>query len=241
MEDQEGLIACVVDADPATEEKVSGWCNTNGFTRSYVFEERLDTSGKLVELGNVLFKAGDAEGAKLHYLAAGYHADFDAGQQWEMTTEHKEGIRLAKIRVLLNLANAGNKLSEYALTKKACTLGLKLNSSKDQGAKFFYRRARAMLETGCLKEAVSDAKMSLEILPNDAALREVYVKASEGLKKLSADMWKGKANLFDFPHVELVLTDDKKVQRNKDVRVNVGSPKNSVWETLCCKRKKKVD
>jgi tetratricopeptide (TPR) repeat protein len=238
MEDQEGLIACVVGA----EEKISDWCNSNGFTRSYVFEERLGTSGKLVELGNALFKAGDAEGAKVHYLAAGYHADFDAGQQWDMTSEHKEEIRLAKVRVLLNLANAGNKLSEYSLTKKACTLGLKLNASrKDQAAKFLYRRARAMLETGCLKEAVSDAKMSLEILPNDAAVREVYVKASEGLKKLSADMWKGKANLFDFPHVELVLTDDKTAPfGKKQERMNDGSPKNSMWETLCCKRKKKI-
>ena len=219
--------------------------------RSSVFEERLASSSDFVEKGNEMFKAGKTAEAKQFYIEAGFHADFDAGQQWDMTPEHKQLIRSAQIRVLLNLANTGNKLAEFELTKKACTLGLKLalkepkDASKDCVAKFHYRRAKAMLETGCLKEAVSDAKLSLEILPNDAALRQVYSRASEGLKKVSTDLWKGKSNLFDFPPVDLTLT-DKDGNPIPSTHAHDGEENESaqshasLWDLLCCKRKKKL-
>lgn len=237
------------------EKSVIDWCKSNNaFPRSSIFEERLAASSKLVDEGNILFKAGNSTEAKLHYLAAGYHADFDQGQQWDMTADHKQQIRSAKIRALLNIANCGNKLGQFSLTKKSCTLGLKLCSQdtstdacKDAYAKFFYRRAKAMLETGCLKEAVSDAKLSLEILPNDTALREVYAKASQGMKKLNAEMWKDK-NLFDFPQVDLTLTDkhgkpiavSHSSQRNNDEPRSSTFTYGSIWDFFCCKRKRKI-
>ena len=241
---------------------VAEWCTNNDQERSSIFEERLAAATHLINQGNDLFKENKLLDAKMHYLAAGYHADFDAGQQWDLTTEHKSQIRAILIRILLNVANNALKMKEHNFANLACSIGIdlcKTDSScpQDTVAKFHYRRARALLDLLKYDGAVADARKAMELMPTDSAVREVFLKASLGVRRAKEEsdaMWRAK-NIFaspdgaDIPKVDLVLTDNdgkpivSTSGRKQSSLATTGSVDKSLWaslmELICCKRKPK--
>lgn len=253
--EDEDFLLYLCDNIAETANAVTEFAKAEG-GRSSIFEERLAMANAFVDAGNVEFKAGKCDVATLKYLAAAYHADFDFGQQWEMTPEHKSQIRKMKIRILLNTANIALKNGKFELAKRACTLGLKLSKAQDDTssetvAKFLYRKGKALVELESFEEAMQDAKKALEILPTDAAIREVYVAASTGAKNARQDsvkMWKGK-DLFsesNIAAVDLVLSDSDGKRINKSFSPRKGQTTvtaqqsfiDVVFELLCCKRKR---
>lgn len=253
--EDEDFLLFLCDNIAETAKAVTEFAKAEG-ERSSIFEERLATANALVDEGNVEFKAGKCDVATLKYLAAAYQADFDFGQQWEMTTEHKSQIRKIKIRILLNTANNALKSDKFELAKRACTLGLKLSKAENDTtsetvAKFLYRKGKALAELNLFEEAMQDAKKALEIMPTDAAIREFYVAASTAAKKAKQDsmkMWKGKDLLSEsnIPAVDLVLTDSdgEKINTSSSPRrrqtAATAQPSfiDVVIELICCKRKR---
>jgi hypothetical protein len=118
--------------DGGNEDQIAGvmqWTKENGGERSFVFEERIGRANSLVDSGNGLFKSGDHKEAQKHYLGAAHQVDFDFGQQFEMTEEHRKQVRSIKIRILLNVCNNLLKLQDYRGVRRSATLGLKLCKS----------------------------------------------------------------------------------------------------------------
>ncbi|CAN0353597.1 unnamed protein product, partial [Ectocarpus sp. 8 AP-2014] len=72
--------------------------------KSYLFEERLETAGRLRQLGNERFKRGRMEDAAEAYERALHHVDFDELQiNFDFSDKHRESLTAAKLPVLLNL------------------------------------------------------------------------------------------------------------------------------------------
>ena len=244
-------------------KEVMDWCVKNDHPRSSIFEERLAKANSLIDKGNELFKNDASLEAKFFYLAAAYHADFDTSQQVDLTVDHKTQVRNVLIRVLLNIANNFLKLKEFNSARLACTIGLDLaktdkNCPPETTAKFYYRRARAMTALKLYEEAAEDAKKAMELVPNDTAVREVYIHAYSEAKRAKAEsdnIWKGK-HMFsdtpeevDLPYVELILTDNNgnpiESQTNKGRASSFAVKRNdsvidTVYQLICCKRKSKV-
>jgi tetratricopeptide (TPR) repeat protein len=246
-------------------QSVIDWSQTNGGERSFVFEERLSRANVLVDGGNGLFKAGNHSEAQKHYLAAAYQVDFDFGQQFEMTDEHRKQIRSIKVRILLNICNNLLKLKDYKGVRRAATLGLKLNGTEkvDNVAKFLYRRGRANLEENNPTDAVEDLREAVKLVPSDATVRELFSIASAASKKQKSDadnVWKGKiaaqsdplaevlGPIEHFPKVDLIITDNDGNPIYKSSDAVTPSLKNltatthekpvSFWDIICCKRKR---
>ncbi len=76
------------------ESKIQDAVKKSG-EKSFIFEERLSSANKLVDEGNARFKDNDHSSAHQLYLQAAYHIDFDLGQQFDMTEEHKKQIRVS--------------------------------------------------------------------------------------------------------------------------------------------------
>lgn len=228
--------------------------------RSYVFEERLAKANSLVDEGNAKFKANENAAAHALYMSAAFHVDFDLGQQFDMTEDHKKQIRLVKIRVLLNLCNNSLKLKEFRQVRKSATLGLKLctkeSSSPETRAKFLYRRGRANLEDNNATDAVEDLKEAVKLVPNDATVRELYNIASQGSRKQNADsdnVWKGKLFADDsvLPEVDVTITDDKgnpifqsekkSAKKNSSTNPPAAQSEPSIIDILCCRRRRKQE
>ena len=238
------------------ESKIETVRNSSG-ERSYVFEERLAKANSLVDEGNAKFKANENPAAHALYMSAAFQVDFDMGQQFDMTEDHKKQIRAAKIRVLLNLCNNSLKLKDFRQVRKSASLGLKLcakeSSPVETRAKFLYRRGRANLEDNNATDAVEDLKEAVKLVPNDATVRELYNIASQGSKKQHADsdnVWKGK--LFPdepaLPEIDLTITDNsgnpiyksKKEKSHKTI-APVPQPPPSIADILCCRRRRKQE
>jgi hypothetical protein len=220
--------------------------------RSFIFEERLAKANSLVDEGNAKFKANEFSGANQMYLSAACQVDFDLGQQFDMTEEHKKQIRSSKIRILLNLCNNSLKLKEFRHVRKSATLGLKLcakeSSPPEIRAKFLYRRGRANLEDNNPTDAVEDLKEAVKLVPNDSAVRELYTIASQGSKKQHQDsdnVWKGKFQEEEsLPEVDLIITDNSgnpiyKTKKEEKPRKAVQAPEAiTLVDILCCRRRK---
>ena len=251
--DQDGFLGFLCKGDDARKAELEQRLSSE---RSYVFDERLAKAGDLIDAGNFAFKAGDHEQAHAMYLAAAYQADFDYGQQWDMTPEHKGQIRAVKIRVLLNVANNCLKRGDYPGAGRACTFGLALlsadpNVADDPSgieAKFLYRRARSQMGIENFTAASDDARAALALLPQDAAIREVRALAMAGVKqakKVAADFWRGKDLFRDelggsLPPVELLLTDAPPARTAPKPKIlHDPSWSTSLAGLICCKRKRK--
>jgi len=228
--------------------------------RSYVFEERLAKANCLVDEGNAKFKANENPVAHALYMSAAFHVDFDVGQQFDMTEDHKKQIRAVKIRVLLNLCNNSLKLKDFRQVRKSASLGLKLcakeSSPPETRAKFLYRRGRANLEDNNPTDAVEDLREAVKLVPNDATVRELYNIANQGSKKQHADsdnVWKGKVFPDEpaLPEVDLTITDDSgnaifksKMEKQKAKKLSPVTPVEahaSITDILCCRRRKKQE
>ena len=218
--------------------------------RGFIFEERLARAGQLVDEGNALFKSADFKAANDAYLRAAHQVDFDFGQQWEMTPDHKGQIRAAKVRVLLNVANCGLKLAEFPATVRAASLGLRLcQIESETKAKFLYRRAKANAELGNWDLAVEDLQKALKIVPSDFNVRELLaasVKAARAAKASSYELWKGRAGLFEaaYPPVELILTNPDGTRIDAPAEQTSVTPPSllqRISDAICCKRKRKLN
>ncbi|CAM9801961.1 unnamed protein product, partial [Ectocarpus sp. 4 AP-2014] len=83
--------------------------------KSYLFEERLETAGRLRQLGNERFKRGRMEDAAEAYERALHHVDFDELQiNFDFSDKHREILTAAKLPVLLNLCQCLAKLGGSA-------------------------------------------------------------------------------------------------------------------------------
>jgi hypothetical protein len=243
-------------------QTVKDWCEDNDCVRSSIFEERIAKATELINRGNDLFKENKTAEAKAHYLAAGYHADFDMAQQMDLLPEHKIQIRSVLIRILLNVSNNALKMKEFNFAKLACSIGLDLcktdqNCPPDTIAKFHYRRARAQVDLRQYDEAVSDSRKAMELLPADSAVRDVFVKASMEARKAKEEadaVWRTK-KMFgpsedeetneSYPHVDLVLTDKEgkpiltSPPPGRRMTSRIPESRKSLIELICCKRKPK--
>ena len=245
------------------ESKIQNAVKKSG-EKSFIFEERLSSANKLVDEGNAKFKENDHSSAHQLYLQAAYHIDFDLGQQFDMTEEHKKQIRVSKIRILLNICNNSLKLPDFRLVRKSANLGLKLcskeSSPPETRAKFLYRRGRANLQDNNPVDALEDLKEAVKLVPNDATVRELYNIAIQGSKKQHIDadnVWKGKfqdsgndSSAPPLPEVDLTITDNsgnpiyrsinKSKKKGQEMKgISEDSFSSSWTDIICCRRRRR--
>ena len=221
--------------------------DTKPHRRSSIFEERISHANSFVDAGNEFFKKADFVAAREEYLKAAHEADFDYGQQWDMTPEHKNEIVSVKIRVVLNFVQCLLRLGEFSHSVKTASLGLDLCGTKScdetSVAKLLYRRAKGNFELFNFEQTIDDLRKAAKIVPKDTNIRALLVNAIAMHKQQtekSDNVWKGKSNIFTstevYPEIDLVISDP----RNPAKTTNTAKiEQTTLWQSalFCCKRR----
>lgn len=134
--------------------------------------ERIEAAEKKKEEGNYKFKKGDVAGAKADYsqairfVPAGY-----GGPKGEQETDLRERAKACRVPVLLNLSLCCLK-AEPCEAFRALELCEEVLDAEPDNVKATYRKAKALLELGELKEAEWEFKRGCKLAPKDAAMRK---------------------------------------------------------------------
>jgi len=134
------------------------WLHSEGLDRPELFEERLEHSVYLRNLGNEQFKKSDYRRA-LHCALGAIHAlDFTAKQQLDFTEEQRKQTAEALLPVLSNLTMILLKRGDFANAIKAAGCGLRCarklpeDETTAARAKLLYRRGLARGEPGTARD-----------------------------------------------------------------------------------------